>query len=464
MANAQPRRMLKRRDFTFDLVAVTPLHIGAGCERHDLLTAVRGAAGEETRPAVSAIQRDAAGCPWLPGSALKGALRALDATPDAALFGKIKRAQDEKENDRAEDGEKKHPEDDKGVMGALLVRGAAMVAPGSTEGLPVPRDDAGRALAGDGVYVSARTAIDAGRGTAEANKLFHAEMVAPGARFAARLRLETPGDIDALEARLLGLLAAWSAPEGVAVGADAASGLGRLRLDGDVTRTCWAPDLRGALVAGAIETVATPAPAPVDAVLLRLICDGPFLTRDPAAPREGEKGNEIKALRLDDKPFVTGQALSGALRARLAWLLALDRHQGGGDSDAADRLFGIVGRRGVLTVMVEAARRDDAAALTSLRIDRFSGGPIDNALFTVHADLRVSLDLRLTLDRRAEEADRDTVERLVDDLKINGLTLGHGVNRGSGGSRWRIGDGGADHRADAEICSTAATTRKRRCS
>lgn len=410
---------LTRCDFAFDLVAITPLHIGAGTERRDLLDPVKGPDGVEKRPLVSAIQRDAAGCPWLPGTALKGALRALDAAAHTALFGEIK-----------------HSDTDLGVMGALLVRGAAMSAPGCTQGLPIPRDAAGLALAGDGVYVAARTAIHPGLGISEPNKLFHAEMVAPGARFRVRLRLETRGDAAAQEAALLALLSAWTLAEGVAVGADAASGMGRLRLDGDVTRTPWSPDEAGALMAEASATQPLAEAADRVGHLLRLTCEGPFLTRDPTETARGageDQPPQIAALRLAGAPFITGQALSGALRARFAWLCALEAHRtGGAETGAVKRLFGALGWRGVLTVMVEKTSSTEAAQTTSVRIDRFSGGVIDNALFTVDADLGASIDLRLMLDRRATAADNDALRLLVADLKQCGLSLGHGASRGYG--------------------------------
>lgn len=432
MSETVARRVLKRRDYAFDLMVVTPLHLGAGVERRDLLDPVRDASGEEGHPAVSMIQRDANGTPWLPGSALKGALRALATVQHENLFGVIK-----------------HSQSNLGAMGALMVRGAPMIAPGSTDGLRVPRDPEGRALTGAGVYVSARTAIDDGRGVAHANKLFHAEMVAPGARFAVRLRLETPGDVDAQEAALARLLKAWTAPEGAPIGADAASGLGRVRIDGAVTRTPWAPDARGALVEGdpAAFTLPDDVPTIAAAARLRLTCEGPFLTRDPwPALREtnaetSERTNVIRALRLDDAPFITGQAISGALRSRLAWLIARESHRGNALYQAAERrLFGEIGRRGTLTVMVEGTGRKADVQTTSVRLDRFSGGPIDNALFTVDADLRVTIDLRLMLDRRVREADAEAkaLKLLVDDVTRNGLMLGHGVNRGFGWFRAEV--------------------------
>jgi hypothetical protein len=48
------------------------------------------------------------------------------------------------------------------------------------------------------------------------------------------------------------------------------------------------------------------------------------------------------------------------------------------------------------------------------------------------ADRGVRLTLRLSLDRRAEARDRDALEALVADLRLNGLELGHGVARGFG--------------------------------
>ena len=421
--------MLERRDYQCELVLRSPLHIGDGTWREDRLPPA-----EDGRPTqVAAIQRDHAGQPWIPGSTLKGAFAALARAQGLAeaeaLFGQIKT-------------------DDSGQMGALLLRGASLTGAGPTEGLP---------CAAGGVYVASRTAMDAGRGIAAPNKLFHAEAVAPGARFALRLRLETQGDIAALERAVLLLLGVFAGLEGVAIGKDQGSGQGRLQLLGQVSVTEWRAR-SGHLRPDKPRAVTPAAPPVVQGVTLRLVCDGPYLSRDPAwtadtrRARELEIGDKdlphLRALRLKDAPVVTGQAVAGALRARASWLQAAALVAEGKPvppptdhlaSIAAacrltpqERLFGVTGFRGVLTVGVGATTRKGRAGMTSVKIDRFAGGGIDNALFSLDTDHGVGFDLTLTLDARATDKDHRALKALLADLRANGLTLGHGTSRGFG--------------------------------
>lgn len=429
---------LKRRDYAFALVLLSPLHIGSGTERDDLLPEI-DENGEARKVPVAAIQRDHAGKPWIPGPTIKGALaaiaRAQRLAEAAALFGQIKA-------------------DDSGTMGAVLVRGASMTKAGPTVGLP---------FAAGGVFVVSRTSIDSGRGIAAANRLFHAEAVATGASFDVRLRLETRGDIAALEAALLKVLGAFVAPEGVAIGADQASGQGRLRLAGQVSVWEWKAKGTGLLQQDRQRSVKPSQPqGSGQGVALTLICDDPYLSRDPAwtakARRQAEAADKaanrnrtlphLRALRQGDVPLVTGQGVSGALRARAAWLDAAAAVAAGqpvaertvqlGDVTTAarlqphERLFGVTGFRGVLTVSVGTVSTKGKAALTSVKIDRFAGGGIDNALFGTDADYGVRLGLTLTLDVRATEEDRRARDALVADLRANGLALGHGTSRGFG--------------------------------
>ncbi|MCC5975662.1 MAG: hypothetical protein JJT81_16640 [Rubellimicrobium sp.] len=428
--------LLKRRDYTFTVQALSPVHVGGGFCREDLLPEVEQD-GQPGKVQVAAIQRDNEGRPWIPGTTIKGALvrlaRAMGLSEADVLFGAVKA-------------------DDTGQMGAMLVRGAPMVKPGATDGLPHARD---------GVFVASRTSIDAGRGTAASNRLFHSEAVAAGATFEMRLRLETRGDIVALDAALLKLLGGFGAPEGVALGADQTSGQGRLRLVGDVRMTNWKANSGGGLQADKTTQCVPPSPQPCSAaVTLTLVCPGPYLSRDPAWTTEARRAAEaaggganrtqphLRALRLDHVPYLTGQMVSGAMRARMAWLQAVEDVAAGRTvptpvgvlkSAAAaavlqpqERLFGVAGFRGVLTVSVGTISRMGKSAMTSTRIDRFAGGTIDNALFATDADYGVRLDLGLGLDARATDADRKALDRLVDDIRTNGLMLGHGTSRGFG--------------------------------
>ncbi len=419
--------LLKRHSYSCILETVTPLHLGSGDMRDDLLPEIevtRNGVTEKRKVAVAAIQRDDQKCPYLPGTALKGALRRSAPDGGEALFGSIS---------------------PQGRMGALLLRGARWLSGGDGTGLP---------FAGKATFVHARNKIDPGRGTSDSNKLFHAEMVIPKSRFEWHFRLETRGDIDRLEKALLKALAPWAEERGIAIGANKSADLGRVRLvEGTLKRTDWHVE-GGRLVARSeAQTLPlSPSTAAPDA-RLTLFCEGPFLTLDTDAPPPEDNDAhtpQLRALRHGGDPFVLATMVKGALRQRLSWLLACDAF----DPDATpptrgetvirapsethrlsaeERLFGAAGWRGVLRVAVTETAREAAVKSSQVRVDRFSGGTMDSALFTIDADRGVRLDLAFWLDAtRAGENDQQLLARLLADIRANGLELGHGTTRGYG--------------------------------
>lgn len=92
--------------------------------------------------------------------------------------------------------------------------------------------------------------------------------------------------------------------------------------------------------------------------------------------------------------------------------------------------------------------------LTSVKLDRFSGAPIDNALFTTRAYIdpvfRVELRVRNrtgALNGKAVlDADLTLWDRLVEHLVRRGIVLGHGGNKGFGWFRCEQVTKGADGR------------------
>ncbi|MGG7566571.1 RAMP superfamily CRISPR-associated protein [Rhodovulum sp. DZ06] len=400
-----------RSDIALKLEVVTPLHIGSGASR---VIEKDGETGE-----LRLVQRGEGGRPYIPGSTLKGVLRAhYDGPETAAIFGEIGAYDTDADAAR-------------GRMGVLLCRGAQFHAPG-------PVDGHSTADAETGIFPHSRTAIDPGRGTALANRLFHMELIAPGTVFDWTLRLEDPGGVDALKEPLLDALSRWGGAHGMQIGADGASGLGAVRISAAPEVTDWVvdPGTGGLKRAQAARAQWTPREADDDVVELTLECEGPFLTRDPSHVRgkdlsdeEQEKDPHIKALHLANKPLITGQAVSGALRHAYAWRRKLYKD----DLPGADEIFGSVEAKALLTVQVIDVTAKAEALATSVRIDRFTGGAIDNALFTVQADVGVAMRLRLKLDARraGPEADRARDE-IVEALKSEGLSLGHGAGKGFG--------------------------------
>jgi hypothetical protein len=75
--------------------------------------------------------------------------------------------------------------------------------------------------------------------------------------------------------------------------------------------------------------------------------------------------------------------------------------------------------------------------ITSVKLDHFSGAPIDKALFTTRAVTGAQLSLNLALRDRGGhgtpgEKDKKLFKELVKDIEDNGLMLGHGTSKGFG--------------------------------
>jgi CRISPR/Cas system CSM-associated protein Csm3 (group 7 of RAMP superfamily) len=454
-----------RYEFAGRLVTVSPLHVGSGEFRH--VATVTGREGSDKRPEVARIVRDGCGRPYLPGTAIKGLLRRLAEEIDDAdfatcreqLFGIIKTARD--------DGEPTGR--NLGRMGTLLCRGAEQVGPPPdtrdapfADAEPVTADDQ---KIGPGIFVAARTRIDPKTGTAKDSGLFFQEMVAPQTQFAFRCTLDLRGDAAAggerLASGLIRVLDRLTGDAGEAIGKGQADGLGRIRLDRDLTVYRHVLDGEGRFTredATALWTGRERGALDTEAEVLDLVCDGPFIVIDAShRPEPGETRDgapHLAAQRLAaTMPLVLGSSVSGALRSRARWLAALDAHRSGDrtpvDGDRivlrrseidsltpVQRLFGVTGFRGLVEIDTIVAGEAEPWRITSVKLDRFSGAPVDNALFTTEAFVGVRLTLRLRLTSRGETAprdeDRSLYGKLVADIRKNGLQLGHGGNKGFG--------------------------------
>ena len=151
--------------------------------------------------------RDAGGRPVIPGSTLKGALRAcLDSKTADKLFGTAK-------------------DDGTGSMGRVIFY-AAELRPDSVNPGDLP-------AGGDGVAIATHVAIDRAHGGAEDRKLFQLEIVPAGASFDFdAVALGAPEEAgDDIRTALAPLAA------GLALGRGVGKGNGRLRLGGAGVRT-----------------------------------------------------------------------------------------------------------------------------------------------------------------------------------------------------------------------------------
>jgi CRISPR/Cas system CSM-associated protein Csm3 (group 7 of RAMP superfamily) len=487
------------------LVVETPLHVGSGTTRtinSVLKTAANGAASNE-HPDVAAIQRDAAGLPYLPPSSLKGLFRRLGNARYRTSATASGANDSRKTQDAAEAvalfGEISHSEAGTGRMGAILFRGASLdtsrapdtgempyvrarVREGDTARINtrLPDDLDTLEHAGDlgpGVFVAGRTRIDRASGTVEDGKLFYQEMLAPDCRFPLRFRLAAGDNREQLLKDFIGLLSGLEdAP--ASLGKATGQGLGRVRIDkGSISVTELSLD---PTTLEWRRKAVTPAASPArssDTDLrrrdFRLSCPGPFMVLDSFGVQEAkrtrrqndEQRAQLRASMVTKNlPLLLGTSLKGVLRSRAAWIRALDLHRAamadGGAFDPAkvddpdkvlkaggdpagltpvERLFGVTGFKGLLSIRNLKVGKATPWEITSVKLDRFSGGPIDGGLFTSATFTGATLTFELALTRRGlalpddiAKADEALFDALAGDIDKNGLMLGHGTNKGFG--------------------------------
>lgn len=481
----------ERIEIEAEMIALSPLHIGS--------------AQGETRPIgiedgtteVARIQKDARDAPILPGSSVKGALRALASAcslPEAVvveLFG-------EPLNDEAPSKTTKSEGDRErsGRPGRLTVRAADFVSAGPMGERQERIEDR---LSFDGHaygWITSRTAIDDVSGTADGNKLFRAEVVAPGATFL--LRLTFAGTVADLQGpagdALVTILSAMKHPEGFALGRGKGDGWGRLRLGNDA----------GSAPLGRVERIGLdrfpvgPSPTAPDGSslaedlnrriehkkigvaarprwVLELDTTEPFLVKveKPKPPKKADdKGANNRLVAMRDGgglPELPGSSFMGALRARAEWFAGLNRIRSDGrsvdqpvarqsdePSDPIHRLFGQTaddirderdqghkrtGWAGLLRIVslkYTGAEKPRRKTLASVRIDRFSAEPFGGGLFFVDAFVEpkfrvvLELDASRTVDRSDIAFVRDLLAWMSERKPGRGIDLGHGVNRGFG--------------------------------
>ncbi len=453
----------RRYEVQGDLAVLSALHVGSG--EVEVIKGVGGREGSnEEPPGVARIVRDHAGQPYLPPTTLKGLLRRIgeEILSDEAvsdLFGVIKDSGD-----------------GSGVMGAILARGATLDRAGDATNYPYAV--AAGALLGAGVFVAARTAVDPLAGVADDHKLFFQETVAPGAVFKLSLllisRKDKPERIESLKA----ILAVLAAKNGVAVGRGKADGAGALLLRREslniVERTIGDD---GKLTKTPVNFV-LPEPRRERRTPLpwrgTFICKGPFLSVDSSHdPNAGRKdGDDKGAPQLvyqrgaKLQPLELGSQVAGVLRARARWIMGLKALKAGLDPRSVDpgagadkdtnartvrarsdvialdltpveRLFGVAGFAGLLRIEKLHFSDGTPIEISSVKLDHFSGAPIDKALFATRAMTGVRLELALVLQDRGGVGtptpdDKELFDALLGDMEEAGLTLGHGVNKGFG--------------------------------
>lgn len=206
--------------------------------------------------------------------------------------------------------------------------------------------------------------------------------------------------------------------------------------------------------------------------------DGSLLVRS-GSPTEGPDLVHLQSLRPADKgtqrrPILAGTSWAGALRSRatqIAYTLAPDEHQrmkacvsaGRKKDDQVTKLIEAIfgpeeirtGDRNTQASRVEVAETEIGDAgikrleQTRIRIDRFTGGAFESALFSEEPlfgshDSRLKLELALRLpgaqDEQAQKAELGLLLLLLKDLWTGDLPLGGEVGIGRGRLRGAAAD------------------------
>lgn len=423
--------------FSAVLEVKTDLHIGDGGEVERDSEAGR----------MATVVRDVHDNPVIPGTALKGVLRAAVTAQHGAaeadrLFGAIKTTA----------GSSASP----GHAGRITLYAARQCEAAKPSDLP----KSGK----EGTAMATHVAIGRKRGVAEAQKLFNREIVPAGATF--RLEGMARG-VDGAEDDLKKALAPLRAC--ALLGRGTGKGNGRMRLkEGEVrivTRRLDVSDSEPKVVEspGKLEIAEAGTPEPARQVCFKLHCPGPFLSHDPDRnDRVKDQANVLFALRRAcDRPVLWRESLYGVLRERCAWLAATD-NAGDGCRDGEERftplpadksastlgrtgrLFGVPGWRGLVRIgafdlsggtRLRNGDMDRNGGMAGISIDRFSGAVLDTGPFFADAWIGLTLKFSLILETRGgypSKEDSKLFDVLVQHIRSDGLLLGHGVNRGFG--------------------------------
>jgi CRISPR/Cas system CSM-associated protein Csm3 (group 7 of RAMP superfamily) len=313
--------------------------------------------------------------------------------------------------------------------------------------------------AATGVFASTR--IGRERGAAAANTFRNEEVLPAGARFEVFLRWD---DATAAQvADLAGLIAAWrpligrgvTRGRGRCAAEDVRHGTLRLHDPGDLLRwlTLSGPDLVRDVAA---EQVTADRARPDPDLLFRvpLSIAGPWRIGTGEKPAKGSR-EPIPLRRLGEQPVVPGSTVKGLLRSRAEFIL---RSVGVTPAPCADtpcdsekcwtcRVFGYgggqdsadsaVGARAAVRVADAVVADPVPAQRTHVAIDRFTGGALDGALYTMEVLEAGRFPLAVerlpgAVDDELARQVRAVLRLVLEDLNDGIIGMGGGVARGYG--------------------------------
>ena len=395
----------------FRLTTLGLLHLGSGEDRQLTKAETQddpdGQAAE--RPFAATLVCDSDGHPQLPGASLKGVLRqragAIGADPQwiARVFGCTREP---------------NKDDARSTLRGNAEFRAACWRSGQDKSLEV------------------RTAIDRCTQTVADGKLFHEEVVLPGAEFVASIVLPWAEAVDV--ARLQQLLNGCSAADPLRIGAHTRAGWGAVQISGvqvhaatreslqawwdeplpdDGSTSGWREPTTPVAFAGQLQGPGATAPGQTLTLKLTLQFDGPFAVRDPAHRKvKGDDQPNALPRERHGKPLLPATSFLGALRSRAECILrtlgVVDLPQGHAakpvrtgeqpEDDLASLLFGCAGWRGLVGTTGDFIGEPGSQRMTQhmVALCRITGGGQDGAKFAFECWESPELVGHLTFDQR----------------------------------------------------------------
>lgn len=372
------------------LICTSDLHVGTGDlelfeKRFD--QARLSDSKEKIQGGYNSVCLDARGWPYLPGSTLRGFLRAIAVKHDAAL----------------ERGLFGFADKDDGKSGrARLYDAFLRTTPATAPALPYWAKQPATAIR-HGI------AIDPTTGTVAEHKLFRHEYVPAGSEFAFELEADKFSEPDL--AALLGLLVHWDGEATSAIGKGKTNGQGRLRWELERLEVLdYAHYLEWLGSDKPIQDFFAPIAPPEFAVIekpatwelrFRLVPTVPLLVNEPGYVQEKTEQNphppDLEYSRLPDgRPIVPAASLRGLLRGRARRILAtIAISQGASTQKAVEiaesiikELFGSTERRSPIVIGdAVASVPGDPHRQYFNAIDRFTGGVAGDKLYSARAVL-----------------------------------------------------------------------------
>lgn len=310
----------------------------------------------------------------------------------------------------------------------------------------------------DGSEFRSSTKISRHRAAAEASTLRTEEVLPPGARFAVFLRWDGASAGEAAE--FAALLAAWRPFIGRGVsrgrGACATENVrwGALDLDQPEDLLRWltlsGPGLVDAVAGPPLPAMTAVGPEPVLKVTAEI--SGPFRIGYGHEPASGSR-EPVRLLRRGGQPVVPGAGVKGLVRSRAEFILRSvgipaceDQRcasagpcwacrvfgRGGGRDESADS----VGARALLRIPDTVVRDFSERVRTHVAIDRFTGGALPEALYTMEVLETGRFELRVdpigAIGEPLLEEIRAVLRLVLNDLADGIIGMGAGVARGYG--------------------------------